>query len=44
MYTTLVVLLVKLLIQCYHKIEKEDATYPNKTVTQALCGYSIRVP
>jgi len=28
MHTTLVVLLDKLLIQCYHKIG--DATYPNK--------------
>jgi len=44
MYTIPVVLLDKLLIQCYHKIEKKDATYPNKTVTQALCGYSITVP
>jgi len=35
MYTILV-LLDKLLIQ-----GKKDATYPNKTVIQALCGYML---
>jgi len=43
MCTILVVLLDNFSCNATIKLKKEDATDPNKTVTQALCGYSTGV-
>jgi len=43
MYTILVVLLDSFSCNAIIKLKNEDATDPNKTVTQAFCGYSTRV-